>query len=57
MLMVIMTVRMMSDVPIYFSTLRTSDAGVLTPPLRSGVLLVPMRCSPVCGEERKGEKV
>jgi hypothetical protein len=55
----IMMVSMMSDVPMYFKTLRTSDAGVLTPPLRSGVLLVPMRCNPVCGgrEERKSERM
>jgi hypothetical protein len=62
MMLRIMIVSMMSDVPIYFKTLRTSDAGVLTPPLRSGVLLVPMRCNPVCGgregrmRERKRER-
>jgi hypothetical protein len=54
-MMVMMMVSMMSDVPMYFSTLRTSDAGVLTPPLRSGVLLVPMRCNPGYGG-REGRK-
>ena len=43
----------------YFKTLRTSDAGVLTPPFRRGVLLVPIRCNPVCGtwqEKNLGEE-
>ena len=51
-----MMVRIMSDAPMYLSTLRTSDAGVLTPPLRSGVLLVPMRCNPVCSGWEKGRE-
>ena len=47
----------MSDIPMYFKTLRTSDAGVLTPPLRRGVLFVPIRCNPECvwRERRKGD--
>ena len=51
----IMIIITMSDVPMYFKTFRTSDAGVLTPPLRSGVLLVPMRCNPGYGG-REGRK-
>ena len=56
MMIIIMMMSMMSDVPIYFKTLRTSDAGVLTPPLRSGVFLVPMRCNPVYDGKMRGKR-
>ena len=46
----------MSNIPMYFKTLSTSDAGVLTPPLRRGVLFVPIRCNPGCGERGGREK-